>query len=99
MKEIYIDEGSASARFVNKFTPKYVSSYSKRFGIDRLTNSFIGSNKKILTKNVCDTSMIVYAAKSLVPNFLNYFSGRKCITDIQIDEQRNVMYVLSSNLR
>ena len=34
--------------------------------------------------------------KQIVPDFLNIFKDKKLIIDIQIDEQRNILYVLSN---
>ena len=88
MKEMSVDSSQPGGSFVSRYTPTIVNSYSRRLGgnISRLANSFMGANKKVMTKNVEDSSLILYAAKSIMPGFLNIFSGRKCITDVQVDE-------------
>jgi len=36
--------------------------------------------------------------KQVIPNFLNVFAQQKVFSDLQIDEQRNVMYVLTHQI-
>ena len=67
--------------------------------VQSLARSFIaGAKKRLQSRNVQDANKVLHTLREFVPTFIDVFSERKCITDMQVDESRNVLYVLTSKL-
>ena len=57
-------------------------------------------NKKLKSENseFKNQSMAKSLFKQIVPDFLNIFKDTKLVIDLQVDEQRNILYVLSNQV-
>lgn len=89
VKELTFSEGSDKIKYVSQRLPTSVRSFA---------SSYLSSSKRINSKNVQDGNQVLHTVRAMVPSFADFYSERKCIEDIQVDESRNCVYVLTSKL-
>lgn len=74
VKQLIFSESTDSLKRVTQILPSSVLNLSK---------SFMGkSHKRLLSKNVQDSNKVLHTLRELVPQFIDVFSERKCITDM-----------------
>lgn len=90
VKQLIFSESSESFKKVTQILPSSVLNISKTL--------IGGSNKRLMSRNVQDSNKVLLGLRELVPQFIDVFSERKCITDMQLDESRNLLYVLTNKM-